>query len=161
MESYKIEISVQTMAVDELSEADRALVEMACAMTPKSYAPYSHFHVGAALRLADGSIYGGANQENAAYPVGTCAERSAFFYASADKPDVAPVAIAIAAKANGAFTTHPVSPCGMCRQALLEAEMRHGRPMRVLLFTPDVVHVVGSVKDLLPMSFDGGELPDD
>ena len=158
MTTFSINIVVQKLQLDELTSADRKLVDEAKAMTGKSYAPYSRFNVGAALLMSDGSVYGGANQENAAFPVGTCAERSAFFYATAAKPDVAPVAIAIAARTAGRFTDMPVSPCGMCRQALLEAETRFGTPIRVLLYGEAGVYVVSSIRDLLPLTFDGSEL---
>ena len=158
MTTFSINIEVRRQQPAELDAPDCELIDRAKAMTYSSYAPYSHFCVGAALRLADGSVYGGANQENASFPVGTCAERSAFFYASAAKPDVAPVAIAIAARTAEGFTAVPVSPCGMCRQALLEAETRFGTPMRVLLYGEEGVYVVASVRDLLPLTFDGSEL---
>ena len=83
MTTFHINIEVNKLSSDELSPEDRALVDEAKAMTNRSYAPYSHFHVGAAIRLSDGSIYGGANQENAVYPCGLCAERVAAFAASA------------------------------------------------------------------------------
>ena len=158
MENIHIEIDVKKAALDELSADDRELVERAKAMTANSYSPYSRFSVGAAIRLADGAVYGGANQENASFPVGSCAERSAFFFAQASQPDVPPVAIAIAAATNGHFTAAPVTPCGMCRQALLEAETRYGQPIRILLFGAEATYVVNSFKDLLPLTFDGSEL---
>lgn len=158
MTTFNIKIEIRRLQLDELAASDLRIVEEAKAMTAHSYAPYSHFCVGAALLLSDGSVYGGSNQENAAFPVGTCAERSAFFYASAQKPDVAPVAIAIAAQTEGRFTNVPVSPCGMCRQALLEAETRFGTPIRVLLYGEEGVYVVASIRDLLPLTFDGSEL---
>ncbi len=142
----------------ELSESDRLLVEKAKAMTDTSYAPYSHFCVGAALALADGQIFLGSNQENAVFPVGLCAERTAFFAASANAPEVAPVAIAIAARNSEGFQSKPVTPCGACRQALLEAEMRFHQPIRVLLYGTEGVYVLPSMKSLLPLTFDGSEL---
>ena len=100
----------------------------------------------------------GSNQENAAFPTGLCAERTAFFAAGANAPDVPPVAIAIAAQTKGQFLATPVSPCGQCRQALLEAEIRYKQPIRVLLYGTEGVYVVNSVKSLLPLTFDGSEL---
>lgn len=158
MREIQIDIRVQQMKLDELPDADRQLVERAKEMTTTSYSPYSHFQVGAALLLADGTVYGGSNQENAAFPTGLCAERTAFFYAQSRQPDVTPVAIAIAAQTGGSFTAQPVSPCGSCRQALLEAETRYHQPIRVLLYGTQVVYVVRSVTDLLPLLFDGSEL---
>lgn len=158
MKEIQINLSVSVLSLDELSAEDRELVLRAKAMTATSYSPYSYFKVGAALRLADGSIYGGSNQENAAFPVGLCAERTAFCYAQANAPEQAPVAIAIAAFTGGAFLQKPVSPCGACRQALLEAETRYGQPIRVLLYGEDGIYVVDSFRDLLPLTFDGSEM---
>ncbi|MBO4802455.1 MAG: cytidine deaminase [Bacteroidaceae bacterium] len=158
MKEFNICTKVQFFAPEELAEEDFKLVEMAKAMTAHSYSPYSHFAVGAALRLADGQIFPGSNQENASFPVGLCAERTAFFAAQASAPEVPPVAIAIAAFTDGAFTAKPVSPCGMCRQALLEAETRYGQPIRVLLYGAEGVYAIDSMKALLPLDFDGSEL---
>ena len=158
MKSIEIKVQIHVFDVEELSESDRQLVERAKAMTATSYSPYSEFRVGAAILLQDGQIFCGSNQENAAYPVGSCAERAAFFYAQANAPEVPPVAIAIAAFTGGHFLEKPISPCGMCRQALLEAETRYGVPIRVLLYGCDGVYVVDSIRDLLPLTFDGSEM---
>ncbi|MBR0202352.1 MAG: cytidine deaminase [Bacteroidaceae bacterium] len=158
MKQFSVEIPIVLYKLDELDEADRKLVEQACDATRNSYSPYSKFRVGAALKLADGQVFLGSNQENASFPVGSCAERTAFFAASAAAPDVAPTAIAIAAWTDGQFTENPVSPCGMCRQALLEAETRFGQPLRVLLYGKSGVYVVRSVGDLLPLTFTGEQL---
>ena len=158
MKQISIHIPIVLYAFDELSEADRKLVETAKEMTRHSYSPYSHFSVGAALLLKDGQVFPGCNQENAAFPVGLCAERSAFFAAGAQAPGVAPVAVAIAAYTQGAFTDKPVTPCGSCRQALLEAETRFGQPIRVLLYGTEGVYVIPSIANLLPLNFDGSEL---
>ena len=159
MKELLLHTTVQCFNTDELSADDLQLIEKAKAMTFSSYSPYSHFQVGAALRLADGQIFGGSNQENASYPVGLCAERTAFFYASSAAPDVPPVAIAIAAQTGGAFLPKSAAPCGMCRQALLEAETRFRQPIRVLLYGTEGVMVIQSVSDLLPLNFDGSDLP--
>jgi len=158
MKSIEIKVPVQIFEMDELPNDDRQLVERAKEMTQTSYSPYSKFSVGAAIRLEDGRVFAGSNQENAAYPVGVCAERSAFFYAQANAPETAPIAIAIAAFTGGHFTPNPVSPCGMCRQALLEAETRYGKHIRVILFGTEGVYVTPSVRDLLPLTFDGSEM---
>ena len=158
MKEINVNVAIKVVMPDELTADDRELVERAKAMTRTSYSPYSHFQVGAALRLADGSVFGGSNQENAAFPVGLCAERTAFFYAQAQAPELAPVAIAIAAFTGGKFLEKPISPCGMCRQALLEAETRYGQPIRVLLCGEQGIYVINSVRDLLPLTFDGSEM---
>lgn len=153
METIHIDITVRACSMDELSAADRQLVEQAKQATANSYANYSHFHVGAALRLADGSIQIGANQENAAFSSGLCAERSAIFAAQAMHPEHAITALAIAAcNANG-FTQEPVTPCGACRQVILEMEDRYQSPVRILLYGQRVVYCLESVRDLMPLSF--------
>ena len=158
MKEFHIDISIQFFALEELSEADRSLIEQAKTMTSSSYSPYSHFKVGAALQLEDGQVFTGSNQENAVFPVGLCAERTAFFAASANAPSVAPATIAIAASNPEGFLAKPVTPCGSCRQALLEAETRFERPIRVLLYGTEGVYVVPSMRALLPLTFDGSEL---
>ena len=143
------------LRLDELSAADRRLADCARQACERSYAPYSHFHVGAAALLANGETVCGSNQDNAAFPSGTCAERTAVFYANAQYPDVAVQTLAIAARnSEGAFVEAPISPCGACRQVLLEAEFRQKQPMRVLLCGAREIYVVESVRQLLPLAFD-------
>ena len=158
MREVKITVPVQVFSFEELTAEDRELVETAKQMTLTSYSPYSHFQVGAALRLRDGQVFRGSNQENAAYPVGLCAERTAFFAASANAPEVPPVCIAIAAQTGGSFIENPVAPCGSCRQALLEAETRFNQPIRVILYGTQSIYIVPSMRDLLPLTFDGSQL---
>ncbi|MDE6207962.1 MAG: cytidine deaminase [Muribaculaceae bacterium] len=154
MKELNITLPVVVKGYDELTSDERTLVEAAQHATAGSYSPYSHFKVGAAIRLADGSIVTGANQENAAFPSGTCAERSACFYAGATHPGVAFEAIAIAAiGTDGKPTAQPTAPCGACRQALLEYEMLAKHPVPVLLAGADEVYIVPSVKALLPLAF--------
>lgn len=144
----------ELFAYEELSEQDRQLIESAKQATQQSYAPYSQFHVGAAVLLEDGTTITGTNQENAAYPSGLCAERTALFYASSTHPDKAVVALAIAAHTKGKFTNNPISPCGACRQVMLEIEQRHARPIRILLYGTEGVYVIeGGVRELLPLTF--------
>ena len=162
MEIKELKIDVKVCGYDELDAERRRLVNKAREMTRRSYAPYSKFHVGAAIELADGTIIGGANQENAAFSSGTCAERSACFYASANHPGVAMKRIAIAAWTrlhhpedapdSDCFQPLPISPCGSCRQALLEYETLHG-PMEVVLYGADKIYILPSVASLLPLCF--------
>ncbi len=159
MREAQIIVPYQVFDYEELSAEDRELVDMAKAMTGTSYSPYSHFQVGAALRLADGQIFKGSNQENAAFPSGLCAERTAFFAASANAPEVPPIALAIAAQTGGQFLENLVAPCGACRQSLLEAETRFKQEIRVLLYGTGGTYVIRSMRDLLPLTFDGSELP--
>lgn len=154
MKRLDITIPVAVMKYDELSADDRHLVELAREATYRSYAPYSHFSVGAAIKLDNGEIIEGANQENVAYPSGTCAERSACFYAHARYPQASFTAIAIAARGtDGEFTATPTAPCGACRQALLEYEMLARHDVRVLLAGRDEILILPSVKSLLPLAF--------
>ncbi len=108
--------------LEELSKEQVLLVNSAVTAAKGAYAPYSEYHVGAAVRLANGEIVIGSNQENAAYPSGLCAERVAIYYAGARHPDVPVESIAIAAIRNGIVQEEPVAPCGACRQVLYEKE---------------------------------------
>lgn len=153
MEKYEIKSEVCVFHDDELSAEDLELVELAKEATKSSYSPYSKFQVGAALRLADGTTVTGSNQENASYPLGLCAERTAIFHAQHMYPDQPIVALAIAAYANGHYHPEPISPCGACRQVMLEVEDRYHHSMRVLLYGAEGTHVVETVKDLLPFQF--------
>lgn len=154
MEKRKIEIEYELAQFDDFCPIGKRLIEEARRATERSYAPYSHFYVGAAIRLDNGEIVTGANQENAAYPSGTCAERSACFYAGAQYPGVKFDAIAIAARGtDGQFTPEPVAPCGACRQSLLEYEKLAGRPVKVILVGRDYCYVFPSVASLLPLCF--------
>lgn len=153
MKELHITIPVQQCTLEELSEVDRTLVETARGATEGSYAPYSHFHVGAAILMADGTVVVGANQENAAFSSGTCAERSACFHAGTYKPGMAMTAIAIAARTEEGFQRTPISPCGACRQALLEYENKQGTPMRVILYGEEKCYILPSVASTLPLCF--------
>ncbi len=143
---------------DELPQEYQALIDEAKRQTEKSYAPYSNFHVGAGVLLADGTITGGNNQENAAYPSGLCAERVALFHANSQYPNVAVRAIAIAASTGGKFLQSPISPCGACRQVLLETENRFGQPIEVLLYGEKEILLIKKVADLLPFNFSDKQL---
>lgn len=137
----------------QLASEDRELLRRADEMVDKAYAPYSGFRVGAALRLEDGTIVTGSNQENAAYPSGLCAERVAVFSASANYPDKAIEALAITANSKQAVN-HPVAPCGACRQAILEYEHKFKHPIRVILRgTTGKIVVLDSIQGLLPFQF--------
>lgn len=153
MKERKIEIEYKFAQLEELDGEERVLVEKAIFATNNSYANYSHFHVGAACLLADGRIVIGANQENAAFPSGLCAERSAVFAAQSNYPELAIQAIAIAAKNEKGFLKDPISPCGACRQVILEMEDRYKQPVRILLYGTDGIYCFKSIKDLLPFSF--------
>lgn len=139
--------------LDELPEKEKILVERAKSASINAYAPYSNFLVGAALLLENGEIITGNNQENAAYPSGTCAERTAVFYANANHPNVAVTTIAVAAQNANGFLKDPIAPCGSCRQVLLETENRFGKPIRILLYGETEIAQLETVRDLLPLCF--------
>ncbi len=153
MKEYKISTRMRSYQWEELSESQRALVTVAKEQTERSYCPYSHFHVGAAALLSNGVIVRGANQENAAYPSGLCAERSALFAAGAQYPEQPVEKLAIACFTDGHFTKEPGAPCGACRQVMLETEHRYGGKMEVILFGENETLVFDSAADLLPLIF--------
>ena len=142
-------------SVDQMTESDRELLNRAAGATTSAYAPYSGFSVGAALRLKDGTVVWGSNQENAAFPSGLCAERTALFAASAQRPEQRDYqALAIVGR-NADGQLCEAAPCGACRQVMLEYERLQGHPMRVIMqLGGGRVRVVGSVKELLPFGFE-------
>ena len=154
MKEQILELSYRIYALDELPEESRKLVDAALEATQRSYAPYSHFYVGAAVKLDNGVIVTGNNQENVAFPSGLCAERTALFYANAQYPEVPVKALAIVARdSSGKVTEAPISPCGACRQVMLETENRFGKPMQILLASAEEVIVVERASALLPLAF--------
>ena len=155
MTSKEIKIAYKEYeSLAELEQKDKELAQAAIDATAQAYAPYSKFNVGAAVLFQDGEIIKGANQENAAYPSGLCAERTALFYASASRPDKPMVAIAIAASQNGQLLETPVTPCGACRQVMAQYQLKSGLPMMVLLIGAHSILKFEKVDDLLPFIFD-------
>ena len=153
MKELVLQTKVTVCSQDELPTALKNLVEIAKNKTQDAYCPYSHYHVGAAALLVDGQVLTGANQENAAYPSGLCAERTALFAANANHPNTPVVALALACYTNGHFTKDVASPCGACRQVMLETEHRFAKPMKVILYSETACYVFDNATDLLPMSF--------
>ena len=139
--------------VSELPEEDQALVNAAREAAKSAYAPYSGFYVGAALKLENGEIVKGNNQENAAFPTGLCAERVALFYANATYPNASVKSIAVTASSHNEILDGPVRPCGSCRQALSEAEVRFSKPIKVILDGKKKIQVFEGVDSLLPFAF--------
>ena len=135
---------------------DLELIEKAKLATNTSYSPYSNFKVGAAVRMADGRIFTGSNQENAAYSACLCAERVALLYACANAGDSYPTSIAIAAHQNGNFTENVITPCGECCQVLVEMEKRFGHAITIYLYGEKGVKKLESSKELLPFAFELG-----
>jgi len=153
MKDVVIQTKLHACKLEELTDEQRELVAIAKEQTNNSYCPYSKFHVGAAAKLANGLIIRGSNQENAAYPSGICAERSALFAAGANYPEVPVSTLCIACFTEGHFTETPGAPCGACRQVMLETEHRYGKPMQVILYGENETYVFDSAADLLPVGF--------
>lgn len=151
---HEIRTEYEVLTVEELNAKERELVDLASKATYRSYAPYSNFRVGAAILLDNGEIVCGANQENVAFPSGTCAERTACFYAHAQHPDAKFKTIAIAARGvDGEPLAEPISPCGACRQSLLQYELLAGHSVEVLLVGRDKILRLPSIRSLLPFAF--------
>lgn len=145
--------------IEALEPMEQQLVEASRNMTRQAYAPYSNFFVGAAILLENGQIITGSNQENGAYPSGLCAERVAVFAASSLFPGVGMKMIAVSAQSSHLQIDEPVSPCGACRQVLLEYEILQNQNIRLLLSKEDgKILIVEKVQDLLPLAFSGKNL---
>ena len=137
-------------SVDEMIPEDRELVGAAIEAMSGAYAPYSHFHVGAAVRLSNGQIVKGSNQENAAFPSGLCAERTAMFAASSRYPMLS---IAIAGGVLCKLGTFPATPCGACRQVMAQYQAKSGKPMSVIMVADGLIWKFDRVDDILPLIF--------
>ena len=140
-------------SLSEMEDNERILIEKAIEAGRKAYAPYSRFQVGAALLLEDGTVVTGANVENAAFPSGSCAEKTAIGYAVSNYPGIKPVAIAVAARTENGLTNNPIPPCGNCRQMLLEEEHRNNKTIKVILYGTDKIVVTSSSEQLMPLQF--------
>jgi cytidine deaminase len=141
-----------------LPEADKKLILAAREASLKAYAPYSGFHVGAAVLLENGEIIKGNNQENADFTDGLCAERVALFFAHASFPDVAVKAIAVTARNSGGLVAGPAQPCGSCRQVFVETETRYSHKIRLILDGAQKIMVLDGADNLLPFAFKPGSL---
>jgi cytidine deaminase len=149
----------EVSGISQLADEDRKLLKDAWDACESAYAPYSNFHVGAALLLANGLTFKGNNQENGAYPSGICAERVAVFSASALHPGVPIKTIAVVAKTNVFNLANPVTPCGACRQVISEYEFLSGKPIRILLQgNSEKIWIIDGIENLLPLMFHGSGL---
>jgi cytidine deaminase len=148
-------IELEELAFSELNPLEANLLLRAQEISKKAYAPYSNFHVGAAVALDNGDIYQSSNQENVSFPVGTCAERLLLGYVGANFPERIPQILAIVAQRAGEANWAGASPCGMCRQAINEVENRYKKPITILLLQADgtVLRFQG-IRQLLPLKFD-------
>jgi cytidine deaminase len=139
---------------NKLPASEIKMVEKAYSMCEKAYAPYSNFQVGATVLLSNGEIVAGNNQENIAYPSGLCAERVALFFAGANFPNESVETIVVVAKGDLVPFDKLLSPCGSCRQVMMEYEMKQNKSIRVVLVSQNGKTVVfNSVLDLLPFAF--------
>jgi cytidine deaminase len=156
----KIEFEYDLLAdASGLSVEDQILLEAAKNATKSAYAPYSNFQVGAAARLSNGNIQIGSNQESASFPVGICAERTLLNSVGSQFPDLSILTMAISYYPIGKDSNAPISPCGMCRQSLLDFEQRYGAPIKIILAgMSGEVMVIHSASNLLPFGFDGSIL---
>ncbi|MGB8491981.1 MAG: cytidine deaminase [Bacteroidales bacterium] len=148
-------------SIGELTGEDQELISAAREAAKNAYAPYSKFRVGAALRLGSGQIVSGSNVENAAFPSGICAERTALAASVSNYPGDYPVTLAIAALTENGLTDDAVSPCGNCRQVIAEEEHRTGKPIKLILAGKKYIRIIESVSDLLPLQFTRDNLTSD
>ncbi len=146
-------------SIDQLPDQEQALIEAAKTAALRAYAKYSHFQVGAALRLEDGSIIQGNNQENACYPAGLCAERVAFFAAKSQYPDKTIEAVAVVAKRTEESEFRAAAPCGSCRQVMSEYENNQADPIRLYMMDSEgKIYESPSIENLLPFKFSEASL---
>lgn len=154
---HKSKIVTSIEIYDDISECPEQiqhLMHSAHEARKKAYAPYSNFQVGAAILLDDGKVVTGSNQENASYPAGLCAERTAIFYAGSKYPNVKIKSIALTAGPKDKENTEVVPPCGSCRQAIAEYEQKQKSPISIYFMgkSGEVKHVE-SLLSLLPLAF--------
>ena len=153
MEQVKLIYTLSVFSWAELPEKAKKAIEAAKDASYRAYSPYSNFLVGAAVFLEDGTIVTGNNQENAALPSGLCAERTAIFSANSLYPEQPIDILAIAAQSNGEFLKNPITPCGACRQVLLESEKRFGKEIEIYLYGTGKIYYLKGVEALLPLGF--------
>ena len=156
MKEVRIESTLYVFdSIDDIPDDIKSLMKQAIKARKKAYAPYSKFNVGTALLLENGEIITGSNQENASYPSGLCAERTAIYYAGAQFPDVKILKMVITAGSQNKITSNPIPPCGACRQAIAEYEVKQESPIEIY-FMGETGKVVksSSLANLLPLVFD-------
>ena len=159
MKEIQLEYNVRSyQSLEELPEISHKLILMAREAATRAYAPYSGYQVGAAVLLENGEFITGNNQENAAYPSGLCAERTALFYASSKYPGVAVSALAVTALSNGQLPEAFAKPCGGCRQVIAEYEDLSGKPIEIILDGSSAIMVMEGIDTLLPFRFKKEEL---
>lgn len=154
MKKITLQSEIEELSPQELDHVEQTLLSRAQAVSTLAYAPYSNFQVGAAVLLENGEVLQSSNQENVSFPAGSCAERLLLGYAGANYPDSAPVLLAIVARRAGEELWAEVSPCGICRQTINEAEKRFGKPVTLLILRQNgnVLRIKG-ISELLPLKF--------
>ncbi|MDP5229663.1 MAG: cytidine deaminase [Cellulophaga sp.] len=160
MEKHQIIIDYSVYPdLNSLLASDQELMNHAVEARRNAYAPYSNFHVGAAVLLENGAIVIGNNQENASYPSGLCAERVAIFQAGAKYSGIQIKAVAITATSKNYIVKEPAAPCGNCRQAMIEYEQKQKQPIRILLMGEEgKIIEFNSLIDILPLAFNNSFL---
>lgn len=154
MEEKIVKSHIMVCSSNELSPVEHSLIDNAVEATTRSYARYSNFKVGAAVLLDNGSVVVGCNHENASFPAGICAERSALYAAASSYPDSAPKMLAIAAKGtDGKLLEEPILPCGICRQVIVETETRFDCKLHILLYGQKYIYIIDGIENLMPLSF--------
>ena len=153
MERFNIKYSLSVLSWSELTEKAKKIVEEAKKASFRAYSPYSNLMVGAAAMLKDGTVVTGNNQENVALPSGLCAERTAVFSANSLYPEQPIYILAVAAQRNGEFLKDPITPCGACRQVLLESEKRFGKGIEIYLYGAEKIYYFEGIEMLLPLGF--------
>lgn len=146
-------IYTEYTAVTELCNEDQLLVRKAIEARERAWSPYSGFQVGASVMMEDSTIIEGNNQENIAYPSGLCAERTALFYAGSHYPDKKIIKMAISGGKGPDLTHQPLTPCGACRQVMLEYETRQNHPIELIMVGKDKIYKISHISQLLPFSF--------
>lgn len=159
MGEFSITIKGLSVSRNDLAPSDLQLLEQAETISKNAYAPYSQFFVGAALRLENGTVVLGTNQENVAYPSGLCAERVALFSASTNYPNKPIESMAITVNTAKSVVTVPLSPCGNCRQVIMEYQHKQKKPIRLILGGQgDIVWIFEDASVLLPFGFEADYL---
>ena len=159
MKELQLEFKVRTFEnLQELPERSRKLINLSREAATRAYAPYSGYRVGAAVLLENGEFITGNNQENAAYPSGLCAERTALFYASSRYPNVPIVSMAVSALSDGRIPEDFAKPCGSCRQVIAEYEDLYGKPVEIILDGSSAIMVIEGIDMLLPFRFKKSEM---
>lgn len=153
MRELTISSKFKILNLKECDQTTLRLINSSKQACEKAYAPYSKYHVGATVLFEDGTTIEGNNQENIAYPSGLCAERVALFYARSKHPNKKIKSITIVAKFGNEYTKDICTPCGACRQVMIDVESRNGNEIEVIMVSQNEIYISPSVNQLMPLSF--------